>query len=69
MAILAAEMRASANVLIALPFIVAVVISIFNPGYMTVLFDNTTGQIVIFVQLVLMLFGYLIMRRMINFHV
>ncbi|MDT8453414.1 MAG: type II secretion system F family protein [Gammaproteobacteria bacterium] len=68
-AILSAEMRMSANVLIALPFIVAAIISILNPTYLTVLFDSTTGQIVIFMQLVLMLIGYLIMRRMINFHV
>lgn len=68
-AILSAEMRMSANVLIALPFIVAVVISVLNPSYLSVLFDNTAGQIVIFMQLVLMLIGYFIMRRMINFHV
>ena len=68
-AILSAEMRMSANVLISLPFIVAMVISILNPTYLTVLVDNTAGQIVIFMQLILMFIGYLIMRRMINFHV
>ncbi|MCW8829944.1 MAG: type II secretion system F family protein [Gammaproteobacteria bacterium] len=68
-AVLSAEMRASSYILIALPFFVAGAISIFNPGYLDVLFDNPVGQIVILVQLVLMLIGYLIMRRMINFHV
>ena len=68
-AILSAEMRVSSYVLIGLPFLVAGAISIFNPGYLDVLFDNPTGQIVILIQLVLMLIGYLIMRRMINFHV
>ena len=68
-AILSAEMRVSAYILIGLPFIVAGVMSIFNPTYLTVLIDNPVGQIVILIQLVLMLIGYLIMRRMINFHV
>lgn len=68
-AILSAEMRVSSYVLIGLPFFVAGAISIFNPGYLTVLFDNTVGQIVILIQLVLMMIGYFIMRRMINFHV
>ena len=68
-AILSAEMRVSSYVLIGLPFIVAGAISLFNPGYLSVLFDNTVGQIIVLIQLVFMLMGYLIMRRMINFHV
>ena len=68
-AILSAEMRVSSYVLIGLPFLVAGVISILNPGYLTVLFDSPAGQVAILIQLVLMLIGYLIMRRMINFHV
>jgi len=67
--ILSAEMRMSAYVLIGLPFFVAAVMSILNPGYLSVLIDNPVGQIVILIQLVLMLTGYLLMRRMINFHV
>jgi tight adherence protein B len=68
-AILSAEMRLSAYILIALPFVVAFVISVLNPTYLTVLIENPVGQIVILIQLVLMLIGYLIMRKMINFHV
>ena len=68
-AILSAEMRVSAYVLIGLPFFIAGAISIFNPDYLSVLIDNPVGQVVILIQLVLMLIGYLIMRRMINFHV
>lgn len=67
-AILSAEMRVSAYILIALPIFVAAVISILNPDYLSVLIDNPVGQIVILIQLVLMVIGYLIMRRMINFH-
>ena len=68
-AILSAEMRVSAYVLIGLPFFIAGAISIFNPDYLSVLIDNPVGQVVILIQLVLMLIGYFIMRRMINFHV
>lgn len=67
--ILAAEMRFSSYVLLALPFFVAGAVSIFNPDYLSVLIDRPLGQIIIFIQLVLMLIGYLIMRRMANFHV
>lgn len=67
--ILSAEMRFSAYVLLGLPFFVAGAISIFNPGYLSVLIENPAGQFVIFVQLVLMLIGYYVMRRMVNFHV
>jgi tight adherence protein B len=66
---LSAEMRLSAYVLLGLPFIVAAGISFFNPDYLSVLIDSPIGQAVILIQLVLMLVGYLIMRRMINFHV
>lgn len=67
--VLSAEMRLSANVLIALPFIVAGMISLFNPGYLTVLFDTLLGQIIIVGQIVLMMIGYMVMKKMINFHV
>ncbi|MDX1351392.1 MAG: type II secretion system F family protein [Thiomicrorhabdus sp.] len=68
-AALSAEMRLSADLLIALPFVVAAGISIFNPNYLSVLVDNPIGQAAILIQLILMLIGYVIMRRMINFHV
>lgn len=67
--ILSGEMRLSARVLIALPFVVAGAVSLTNPGYLTVLFEHPFGQIIIGIQLVLMLAGYLIMRRMINFRI
>ncbi|MEA1988520.1 MAG: type II secretion system F family protein [Pseudomonadota bacterium] len=68
-AILSSEMRLSAIVLIALPIVVAAAIGIMNPDYLVVLIDNPVGQTVILIQLVLMAVGYLIMQRMINFHV
>jgi tight adherence protein B len=67
--ILAAEMKLSANVLIALPFFVALIILIANPDYLSVLFTTTFGQVMIFVQLLLMVIGYGIIRKMINLRV
>ncbi|MEW6728594.1 MAG: type II secretion system F family protein [Pseudomonadota bacterium] len=65
----AAEMKLSARVLIGLPFFVAGVLSIFNPSYLAILFTEPAGRVVIALQLFLMLVGYLVVRRMINFRV
>lgn len=67
--ILAAEMKLSANVLIALPFFVAAALSVFNPGYLPVLFEHQIGLIVIGLQLSFMLLGYIVIQRMINFRI
>jgi len=68
-AIQASEMRLSANVLIGLPFFVAGAISILNPSYFKPLFESPVGQIIIFIQLFLMLIGYLVVKRMIHFRI
>lgn len=68
-AVLAAEMKYSANVLIALPLFVAGALSLLNPGYLTVLFESSLGLAVIGVQVLLMLSGYYIVQKMINFRV
>ncbi len=65
----AAEMRVSANVLIALPFFVAGAVAIMNPAYFEPLFDNKLGQMIILAQIGLMLIGYFVIRRMIHFRV
>jgi tight adherence protein B len=67
--ILAAEMRYSANVLIALPFIVALAISVISPGYLSVLFETELGLMIVGIQLILMGVGYWVVHRMINFRV
>lgn len=67
--ILSSEMRMSANVLIGLPFIVAGAISITNPGYLLVLFEHPMGRVIILIQMIFMLVGYLVMRKMINFRI
>jgi tight adherence protein B len=65
----ASEMRLSARILIALPFVVAGAVSIFNPGYLASLLDEPLGRIIIGIQIVLMVVGYLVIRRMINFRI
>lgn len=67
--VLAAEMKFSANVLIALPFIVAGAILVMNPGYLDILFTHRLGYYIIGTQLLFMLTGYIVIQRMINFRV
>jgi len=67
--ILAAEMRYSAKVLIALPFLVAGALSITNPSYLTVLFENELGLIIIGLQIMFMVIGYYVVHKMVNFRV
>lgn len=67
--ILAAEMKYSANVLIGLPFFVAAALSVLNPSYLPVLFEHKIGLILIGLQLLFMLLGYIVIQRMINFRI
>lgn len=67
--ILSSEMKASANVLIALPFIVAAMISVTSPGYLTVMFETELGVMLIGLQLMMMALGYWVVQKMIRFKV
>lgn len=67
--ILAAEMKYSANVLIALPFVVGGAIMVMNPGYLATLFENEIGLTVIGGQILLMALGYAIIQKMVNVRV
>ncbi|KPV40098.1 hypothetical protein AN478_08040 [Thiohalorhabdus denitrificans] len=65
----AAEMKMSAHVLIALPFVVGGAISVMNPGYMAPLVNEPFGRMILGAQLLLFLVGYFVIRRMVNFHI
>jgi len=65
----AAEMRGSARILILLPIAVAGLLQIFNPEYLPVMLENSTGRSLIMGQVVLMVCGYLVIQRMINFRI
>lgn len=67
--VLAAEMQYSANILIALPILVALALAVLNPDYMSVLFENELGLVVIGLQLLFMAIGYYIVHKMVHFRV
>ena len=67
--VLAAEGKMSAWVLGLLPFVVAVVINIVNPGFMKILWSDPMGIKMIYTMLAMMLFGVLWMRKIIRIHV
>ena len=59
--------RASAYVLMGLPFFVALGITVINRGYMRPLYFTSTGHTLIILGLVMMTFGCLVMRRIVAF--
>jgi tight adherence protein B len=59
--------RASAYVLIGLPFFIAIAITIMNPSYMDPLYHTSTGHKLIFIGLIMMAFGSLLLRRIVQF--
>ncbi len=63
---LSAEGRMSAGVLIAVPFFIAGIVSIFNPGYISALRDEPAGKAMVLGAIVLMIVGVLILRKMIQ---
>ena len=65
----AGEMRMTARLLIGLPFVAVAGMLIIDPKYILLLLEHPVGQIVVLLQVVLMIFGYLIVRKMINFRV
>jgi tight adherence protein B len=67
--VLSAEGRLSALILTALPFLVAFALTLFNPVYIRTLITDPTGNIMIGLALLLIIVGYLTMRRMIKIEV
>jgi tight adherence protein B len=59
--------RASAYVLIGLPFFVAGLLTLLNADYMRPLWHTSTGHKLIIVMFVMMTFGSLILRKIVNF--
>ncbi len=59
--------RASAYVLIALPFFIAFALTLLNPSYMAPLFNTSTGHMLIVVGLVMMGIGTLFLRKIVSF--
>jgi tight adherence protein B len=67
--VLAAEGKLSAYILVGLPFVLAGVIHIINPGFMDVLFTDPVGLRVVTAALVMMVLGGIFMWRIIDIRV
>jgi tight adherence protein B len=64
---MAMEAKASGAIIGSLPFIVGVLVYLTTPDYISLLFTNTTGNIIILVAAVWMSIGIFVMKQMINF--
>ncbi len=67
--VLSAEGKASATILCLLPFFIGFVIYLLNRDYMTILVEDPIGKYMIGGGLVMMFFGIMIMRKMIQIKV
>lgn len=67
--VLAAEGKLSAWVLVLLPFVTAGLISLVNPGFLDVLWEDSAGVLVVQTAAVLMVLGVFWIRRIIAIHV
>lgn len=67
--VLSAEGRLSAWILTLLPFVLAAVINIVNPGFMRVLWTDPTGQKMVGFALVIMILGIFWMWRVIKIRI
>ncbi len=66
---MSSEAKASAMIIGALPFIVAVLVSLASPGYLTPLFASTLGHLWLGIGALMMFIGGFIMNRMIQFDI
>jgi tight adherence protein B len=66
---LSAEGRLSAVVIAAMPFLMLLYLLLVRPDYMTLLFTDPLGIVMIVVSLVLQIVGWIWMRRIVNFEV
>jgi tight adherence protein B len=66
---MSSEARASAMIIGSLPFIMCAVISTINPGYMSTLFEDPRGWVMIGIGLSSMLIGLVVMAKMIRFEI
>ena len=64
---MSAEAKSSAGIIGSLPIVVAVLVYITSPDYILLLFQTTTGNIVLAACGMWMLMGIMVMRKMINF--
>ena len=61
------EAKASAGIIAALPFVVAALTYVTSPSYIELLWITFTGKMMLCVSAIWMMFGILVMKKMINF--
>ena len=66
---ISSEAKASAGIIGSLPFIVATLVYLMSPDYMSLLFTTTTGRMMLGVGAFWMTTGVFVMKKMINFEV
>ncbi|HNA71684.1 MAG TPA: type II secretion system F family protein, partial [Nitrosomonas sp.] len=67
--VLSAEGRLSAWILSCIPFVMALILNILNPGFMSILWTDPVGPTIIAIALVMMVVGIYAMSRIIKIHV
>tara|TARA_R110002020_G_scaffold285595_2_gene501127 strand:- start:8276 stop:9286 length:1011 start_codon:yes stop_codon:yes gene_type:complete len=63
------EAKASAAIIGALPFIVATLVYLTSPEYITILFTDSRGHLILGASAIWMSIGIMVMRNMINFDI
>ncbi|MGL4196251.1 MAG: type II secretion system F family protein [Allorhizobium sp.] len=66
---LSMEAKASAAIIGALPFIVALLVYLTSPGYIMILFTDARGHLILGASAIWMSIGLFVMRNMINFDI
>jgi tight adherence protein B len=67
--VLASEGKLSAIILIAIPFVIALALSVLNPVYINTLFIDPMGKALVAFALLMMVLGIIVMKRMIEIKV
>jgi len=67
--VLSAEARFSAKVLVGLPFLILIALRFMNPEYINLLFEEPMGRIMLGGAACMMIFGILVMMRMVKIKV
>jgi tight adherence protein B len=67
--VLSAEGKLSAIILIAIPFVIALALSVLNPVYIKTLFIDPVGKALVAFALLMMVIGIVVMKRMIQIRV
>jgi len=67
--VFAAEGKLSAIILLALPFVFVVLVSISNPKHLEPLIETSIGHTMIAVSMMMITFGFLVIRKLTNFKI